>query len=250
MDKDNMEKKRKPHFITIIVCCIFALFLIALIFLLIWSNVKIRPIHIGQAEQVESITISYSCRNGEYNAYDLYITGEEALREFIKTAENLKGKNIVNGGSGDYDTKIYIRVAYNADYSGEKLGYCCIYGPQILLSEGGGIGYSYQMSEKDYEEFLNYVLALNDSAGFPSHPALTQTVTVGGLMAYNIISDEIIEIPEEYFAGLDGMSYEEIVAKIGNPSGEVGSGIVRSYWRIGEDKYAVWWYGFEIWSGE
>lgn len=251
MEQNNMEKKRKPHLITIIACSIFALILIALIAFLIWSNIKVHPVHIGQAEYVDSITISYSCReDGADSSYDLHITEKEALQDFINAVENLNGKNIVNGGSGDYDTTIYIRVEYNADYSGGKLGYCCIYGPQILLNEGGGVGYSYQMSDKDYESFIGYISKLNYRGGFYSHPALTQTVRVGGLIAYNIRSDEIIDIPEEYFDKLADMSYEEIVAEIGEPSGTVGSGIVRDYWRIGEDKYAVYWYGFEIWSGE
>ncbi len=167
MEQDNIQKKRKPHFITIIVCSIFALILVALIALLVWSNVKVHPIHIGQAWSVDSITISYDCReDGANQTYDLHITGEAAMQEFIKVAENLSGKNIVNGGSGDYDTIIYIRVEYNADYSGEKLGYCCIYGPQILLNEGGGVGYSYRMSDDDYEKFIEYLSGLNHSGRF------------------------------------------------------------------------------------
>lgn len=45
------------------------------------------------------------------------------------------------------------------------------------------------------------------------------------------------------------MTYEDLVSEIGEPSGTVGSGIVRDYWRIGEDKYAVLWIEFEIWHG-
>ena len=64
----------------------------------------------------------------------------------------------------------------------------------------------------------------------------------------------------DYFLNIDkNMTYSELIDKIGEPSGTVGSGIVRDYWRIGEDKYAVayWSYGeddknlgFEMWTGE
>lgn len=258
MKQDNIEKKRRPHFITIIACCIFALFLIYLIVWFVWGNIPLQPIHIGEVTQVESVTVSYSCpEHGDTSSFELNITEQEALQEFINTVENLKGHNIVNGGSGDYDTTIHISVQYHTDYSGEMLGYCLLYGPQILLSEGGGIGYSYEMSDEDYQTFLNYLMELHESdmmklsesIRFSSHPALAQTERVGGMIPYNIQSDDIIEIPEEYFDELDGMSYDEIVKKIGKPNGTVGSGIVRDYWRIGEDKYAVWWYGFEIWNG-
>lgn len=94
-----------------------------------------------------------------------------------------------------------------------------------------------------------------DSGEFKSHKAVTRTERVGGLIAYNIRSDDILEIPEEYFTSLDkNMTYDELVAEIGEPSGTVGSGIVRDYWRIGENKYAtVAVLGgcllIEIWSG-
>lgn len=80
----------------------------------------------------------------------------------------------------------------------------------------------------------------NDSGKFKSNKADTCTQRVGGLIPYNIRSDDILEIPEEYFTSLDkNMTYDELVAEIGEPSGTVGSGIVRDYWRIGEDKYAT-----------
>lgn len=139
-----MEKKRKSHVVTIIICSMFALFLIAVIVWYIRSNIERQPNNIGEEQQVES----------------------------------------------------------------------------------------------------------SDSHDFSSHPALTKTERVGGLIPYNIQSDEIKEIPEEYFDELNDMSYDEIVKRIGEPSGTVGSGIVRDYWRIGEDRYAVWWEGFEIWNGE
>ena len=65
----------------------------------------------------------------------------------------------------------------------------------------------------------------------------------------------INEIPEEYFLTLDSnMTYEDLILEIGEPSGTVGSGLVRDYWRIDEDKYAVCLPSadnlhFEIWEG-
>lgn len=75
------------------------------------------------------------------------------------------------------------------------------------------------------------------------------------MIPYNIKFDLINEIPEDYFFNLDSdMTYDELVSEIGEPSGTVGSGIVRWYWRIGEDKYVVCNMGmehlyFEIWRG-
>lgn len=85
---------------------------------------------------------------------------------------------------------------------------------------------------------------------FETHIASTPTETVGRLIP-NIRSDLIIDVPEEYFLDFNNndMTYEDLVSEIGEPSGTVGSGIVRDYWRIGEDKYAVLWIEFEIWHG-
>ncbi len=85
----------------------------------------------------------------------------------------------------------------------------------------------------------------------------TRTDRVGGMIPYNIKSDSILDIPESYFLDVNNrnMTYKELVAEIGEPSGTVGSGIVRDYWRIGKDKYAVCIVGaekqiFEIWDGQ
>ena len=88
---------------------------------------------------------------------------------------------------------------------------------------------------------------------YRTHRAITRTTKVSGLFAYNIRSDYIIEIPEEYFYGKvvhGNISWDELVAEIGEPSGTIGSGFVRKYWRIGENKYAVMNLGgiFEITS--
>lgn len=76
------------------------------------------------------------------------------------------------------------------------------------------------------------------------HPALTRTTRVGGLLAYNIRLDDIIDIPESFFDAYnhDPCDYDTLVGMIGEPSGTIGSGIVREYWRIGENKYAVFEY--------
>jgi len=75
---------------------------------------------------------------------------------------------------------------------------------------------------------------------YETHKAVNSTERVGGLIPYNIKSDLIIEIPEEYFLNLDkNITYEQLVSEIGEPNGTVGSGIVRDYWRIDENKYAV-----------
>lgn len=87
---------------------------------------------------------------------------------------------------------------------------------------------------------------------FGKHKAVARTKRVGGLIAYYVHDDMINEIPEEYFLNLDkDITYEELVSEIGEPSGSVGSGMVRYYWRIGENKYAVWEMSgyFEIWEG-
>ncbi len=76
---------------------------------------------------------------------------------------------------------------------------------------------------------------------YPTQFAFTRTENVGGLIPYNINSDWIVAVPEDYFLRVNNsnMTYEELVSDIGEPSGTVGSGIVRKYWRIGENQYAV-----------
>lgn len=77
-------------------------------------------------------------------------------------------------------------------------------------------------------------------------PAGRRTVWVAGLLAYNVDSDIILEVPEEYFLTLDpATSYDEVVSQIGKPSGTIGSGFVRDYWRIGKNTYAVCMWGYE-----
>ena len=85
----------------------------------------------------------------------------------------------------------------------------------------------------------------------------SQTKRVGGLIAF-VDSDLIIRMSDDDFIDLaKGRSYDELVSELGKPSGTVGSGIVRYYWRIGENKYGVVNYcgsktvGIpEIWTGE
>ncbi len=73
-----------------------------------------------------------------------------------------------------------------------------------------------------------------------AHGALSRTTKVDGLMAYNITSDDILDIPVSYFTEIaTDLTYGDLIKEIGEPSGTIGFGIVRVYWRIGEKKYAV-----------
>ena len=86
---------------------------------------------------------------------------------------------------------------------------------------------------------------------YRTHRALTPTKKVGGMITYNVRSDYIIEIPEEDIKGLvvgGNITRDELVKKYGEPSGTIGFGIVRDYWRIGEDKYAVLEWGGAFFS--
>lgn len=90
---------------------------------------------------------------------------------------------------------------------------------------------------------------------FQTHIAFTHTQKVGGLIPYHVKSNCIIALSEEYFLNINDsdMTYDELVSEIGEPNGTVGSGIIRHYWRIGENKYAVClnWGDtlyFEIWN--
>ena len=84
------------------------------------------------------------------------------------------------------------------------------------------------------------------------------TFTGTGRLIPNVQSDSIIDVSEDYLLSLNGcdITYEELVSELGEPSGTVGSGIIRYYWRIDKDKYAVcsnWirapFTHFEIWTG-
>ena len=104
---------------------------------------------------------------------------------------------------------------------------------------------------------LNSINSEEQEDLYETHMASTHTERVGGLIPYNVRSDLIIDIPEEYFLDINDsdMTYDELVSEIGEPSGMVGSGIVRDYWRIDEDKYAVCIamgsnLYFEIWNGQ
>lgn len=89
-----------------------------------------------------------------------------------------------------------------------------------------------------------------------SRAAETRTTRVGGLIPYNVNSDDIHEIPEDFFLNIDkSMTWNELISEIGEPSGLIGSGIVRCYWRIGEGTYAVEdpfgnGLSFTIWTAE
>lgn len=148
-------------------------------------------------------------------------------RPFIKVTENYDAGNLYQKDRGILvDTYIYTNGKEETVFKWEK--------------------YTYSI---DNDEDNN-----KDSKQdkFGKHKAVARTKRVGGLIAYNIKSDLINEIPEEYFLNLDkDITYEELVSEIGEPSGTIGSGMVRYYWRIGENKYAVWEMSgyFEIWEG-
>lgn len=67
----------------------------------------------------------------------------------------------------------------------------------------------------------------------------SSTADVIGVV-YDVRSDLIINIPEDHIRelGKSCHTYDEVVEKLGEPSGKYGFGICRAYWRIGERKYA------------
>ena len=73
---------------------------------------------------------------------------------------------------------------------------------------------------------------------YKRHFTFTGTTRVGGLIPY-VQSNSIVDVSEEYLLSLNGsnMTYEDLVSELGEPSGTVGSGIIRYYWRIDKDKY-------------
>ena len=96
----------------------------------------------------------------------------------------------------------------------------------------------------------------NQGTKYKRHFTLSGTTRVGGLIP-NVQSNSIVDVSEEYLLSLNGsnMTYEELVSELGEPSGTVGSGRMRDYWRIGKDKYAVCtnltgtpFLHFEIWT--
>lgn len=71
-----------------------------------------------------------------------------------------------------------------------------------------------------------------------SIPDTPSTDVIG--FVYDVRSDLIINIPDDYINELSESfpTYDEVVEKLGEPSGKYGFGICRAYWRIGERKYA------------
>lgn len=127
----------------------------------------------------------------------------------------------------------------------------------LKVSFVGEHGNSNQKIDRNIPDIIKLIpVAQTSTSNFKTHPASTSTRRVGGLIPYNIKSDLILEIPEDYFQNLNStMTYDELISEIGEPSGVVGSGIVREYWRIDEDRYAVCeFFGnflhFDIWKGE
>ena len=69
-------------------------------------------------------------------------------------------------------------------------------------------------------------------------PKSATTDVIGAV--YDVRSDFIINMPEDYILELSksAPAYDEVVEELGEPSGKYGFGLCRSYWRIGERKYA------------
>lgn len=76
---------------------------------------------------------------------------------------------------------------------------------------------------------------------FGTHKAQASSMEVIGGFVYNVRSDRIIDIPDEYILSInkEAHTFDEIKEILGEPSGYFGSGIVRAYWRIGERRFAV-----------
>lgn len=141
-----------------IVYIVLVAFVIIFLIILIWQNISYKPIKIKSADCVEKIEIALTIKEETTISYDLEITEKDVLREIVDKMNGIKAKKILNGGGGEAETLISIKVYYDDNYHGEKLGYCVIYGNQILLSEGGKE--AYRMNETDSKNLLQYILQL------------------------------------------------------------------------------------------
>lgn len=70
-------------------------------------------------------------------------------------------------------------------------------------------------------------------------PKSSSLEVIGGF-TFVTRNDLIINIPEDYIRKLSEScpTYDEVVEKLGEPGIQIGSGICRACWRIGERKYA------------
>ena len=147
-------------------------------------------------------------------------------------------------------------LCYNSDAE-ETQGFLCYFGickengmkKRVIISGGVSV----------FAICIVSLFALNgkQETKYKRHFTFTGTTRVGGLIP-NVQSNSIVDVSEEYILSLHGynMTYEELVSELGEPSGTVGSGIIRDYWRIGKDRYAVCsnsigtpFLHFEIWTG-
>lgn len=152
----EQEKKKTNLFLKIlqIICrIIIGLFVLLLLLNLgveLYFQIKYKPIKVGPADAVEMIEIN-----------EIEITDAEDMQALIEALENLKGKRISPWGVKDlYEPSAHFRVTYASDYSESKLGYCLIYGDQIMLTEGGHYPNGYRISEDDAKEFWDFIAQL------------------------------------------------------------------------------------------
>ncbi|MCH5281551.1 MAG: hypothetical protein J1E61_08790 [Lachnospiraceae bacterium] len=161
----EQEKKKKNLFLKIlqIICrIIIGLFVFLLLLNLgveLYFQIKYKPIKVGSADEVEMIEIDYYGYGDKL--LEIEITDAEDMQALIEALENLKGKRISPWGVKDlYEPSAHFRVTYASDYSESKLGYCLIYGDQIMLTEGGHYPNGYRISEEDAKEFWDFVAQL------------------------------------------------------------------------------------------
>lgn len=140
-----------------IIYTIFGIFVIILMISLIWENIEYKPIKIKAIDSVEKIEIVLSIDEEELVSYESEITEKDEIRKFNNELCNIKAKKILNGGGGDADAIIFIKVYYNENYKEDKLEDITIYGEQILLYEGTK---AYKMKENDSKKLLEYILQL------------------------------------------------------------------------------------------
>ncbi len=136
---------------------IFGIFAIMLIICLILENIKYNPIKIKSVDSVEKIEIVLYIVEANIVSYESEITEKDEIIKLNNELCNIKAKKILNGGGGDADDIIFIKVYYNDNYKGDKLESFTIYGEQILLYEGAK---AYKMKENDSKKLLEYILQL------------------------------------------------------------------------------------------
>lgn len=140
-----------------IIYIIFSIFVIILLIILIWQNIAYKPIIIKSLDSVEKIEIVLTIVEEEHTFYEVEITEKDEIRKLNSELCDIRAKKIINGGGGEADTIINVKVYYNDNYKGDKLENFTIYGEQILLNEGKK---AYKMKENDSKNLLEYIFRL------------------------------------------------------------------------------------------